>query len=903
MSPTFYVRYAARSLRRGGQRSLLAVFCVAVGVMAVVSLQLAANMVSLTLTGDARAANGGDVSVSGFQPLRNSDLAYFGRLQDSHLVTQWTATSQLFSSGRHGTDIPRPLVVQVVDPAAFPLAGEIRILRPSGGVFADLVKVTGSGVISSSEAELLGVGVGDSFDAQTGVGPMTIRVAGITEDSGFFGALSVFVSPATARAQARAPIRDENAYFLVAPGKADEVKKRLAARLPTATVQTVADVLASRKAEVGFIGQFLSSVGLVALLVGGIGIVHTMQVLLSRRRLEIAVLKTEGYRARDLYLLFGTEAVMLGVAGGVLGSLIGLGVSAGVRLVLQNVLLTTIYFSVDASILAGGVLIGAATALIFGLMPIAQAAATRPIAVLRDLPDLHRARAWLATGFLFAIVVALFAVFASVILSSPSGGIEVTLMAVCGLGALNLIFRIVLKVFLAYPVPERFTPRFTVVMAILLLTAIGLTLLIPPVGVLMLAFVVGGIVLVVLPTDWKATAKLALRGIGRERARSAATLVALFVGIFAIALIVVIADDTKTKADALLAVSATYNVEAQEAASRATVLESSLPTLPGLESWFSEDSAPTNPVSVKGTPYAQFQAQMRQTPGFDPVLLEFFTELDGYDVAGDKPAKTTLARDSAGAPLGRALTASDRGTNNVVAPAQLSQPPFSLAPGDQVVVADSASGRRVTVTLVGFYSELQYQGAYSRALVGDIGQVDGLGPDAARLYGFKVAPSQKDAFIKALINADPQAEVLDVGGFEAVIFKFLGNFVVMLLALASLALLAGIVIIANAVTLAMLERRREIGIMKSVGFASRAILAQVVLENAVLGVIGGASAIAVVGGVIYLFGHEVIHYDLGVNYPLEFGVVVVTAAVCAVVAGAVAATSARVRPLEILRYE
>jgi len=46
MKVRMYWSYATRSLARGGQRTLLAVFCVAVGVLAIVSLQLVGGMVN-----------------------------------------------------------------------------------------------------------------------------------------------------------------------------------------------------------------------------------------------------------------------------------------------------------------------------------------------------------------------------------------------------------------------------------------------------------------------------------------------------------------------------------------------------------------------------------------------------------------------------------------------------------------------------------------------------------------------------------------------------------------------------------------------------------------------------------------------------------------------------------------
>ena len=75
------------------------------------------------------------------------------------------------------------------------------------------------------------------------------------------------------------------------------------------------------------IRYFLQIVGLLALLIGGVGIVNTMQVLLRRRRIEIAMLKTTGYRRGDLYALFGLEAALLGLVGGVVGAAAGIGVS------------------------------------------------------------------------------------------------------------------------------------------------------------------------------------------------------------------------------------------------------------------------------------------------------------------------------------------------------------------------------------------------------------------------------------------------------------------------------------------------------------------------------------------------------------------------------------------------
>ncbi len=54
MKTSMYFNYTSRSLLRGGQRTVLAVFCVAVGVVAIVALQLVGFMLQSSLTSNTR---------------------------------------------------------------------------------------------------------------------------------------------------------------------------------------------------------------------------------------------------------------------------------------------------------------------------------------------------------------------------------------------------------------------------------------------------------------------------------------------------------------------------------------------------------------------------------------------------------------------------------------------------------------------------------------------------------------------------------------------------------------------------------------------------------------------------------------------------------------------------------
>src|SRR5437588_7667744 len=92
MKTSMYFNYTSRSLLRGGQRTILAIFCVAVGVMAVVALQLVGNMLQSSLSTNARDLNGGDIAISSSGvPLTSSDLAFFAQLKSAGTIANYSA--------------------------------------------------------------------------------------------------------------------------------------------------------------------------------------------------------------------------------------------------------------------------------------------------------------------------------------------------------------------------------------------------------------------------------------------------------------------------------------------------------------------------------------------------------------------------------------------------------------------------------------------------------------------------------------------------------------------------------------------------------------------------------------------------------------------------------------------
>lgn len=122
MKTSLYFNYTTRSLIRGGQRTVLAVFCVAVGVMAIVALQLVGLMVNNALTSNVRDANGGDVAVSSqTRPFTPDDLSFFNPLKNNGTITNYTAITSANGSTSNTTSITNAFSVQAVDTNSFPI--------------------------------------------------------------------------------------------------------------------------------------------------------------------------------------------------------------------------------------------------------------------------------------------------------------------------------------------------------------------------------------------------------------------------------------------------------------------------------------------------------------------------------------------------------------------------------------------------------------------------------------------------------------------------------------------------------------------------------------------------------------------------------------------------------------
>jgi putative ABC transport system permease protein len=927
MKASMYLNYPSRSLFRGGQRTLLAVFCVAVGVMSIVALQLVGSMLRTSLTSNTRDTNGGDIAISAQNaPFSESDLSFFAQRKSNGTITNYTAlistsgsldpasvsggNSPIGGGGGGGpmggaTASSQSFRVSAVDPNNYPIVTPPTFVTPSNGTLSALL-TKNQVVVTQDFLDISHKNVGDSITiyvrAQTsGSGQQfSVKIAGVIANTGTFAQSSNLVLISAHDYLAANPgttvSYDSVTVTTIDQAHTDAAVKAITKQFPLVSTQTAADALKDQQDSIDNINKFLEVAGLLALLIGGIGIVNTMQVLLSRRKTEIAMLKTTGYRRSDLYALFGLEAGLLGLIGGVVGAGAAIGVSAIVRLLMQN-LGFTVPFLIDLPTVAGGVAIGVATALIFALLPIAQAANIRPLNVIRDLPENRGASSLALTIFLLALLSVLFCGLAIVILNND---VVLGVVAVYGTFAFLLVlsafFSLVVWLVSKLPVPEHLHLKHLALVLFGVAVSVLLYLVLPIFGLLFLVASVLGIVIMLVPRTWKVSAKLALRNIGRQRTRTTTTMLALFIGVFTIGLVVSLGQNLQTQISNALTQTLSYNIIAMTSGDETSTLRTNLGTLPGLSKSQADTFAQVQPGEING----ETVQSALPTGNSRRQVISLLSSVEGYDLTQGGPSLTIVQ--------GRNLTASDAGTTNVVVSNELTRAgslQMHLKPGDTITLLSTDGKIRQTLTIVGTYNSRSL-GTHTGNVLGSAEIVKTLSSTATgvtTITYMKIETAQVNSALNKLGQITPNATIQNLASLGAFIEQLLNSIIEVLVAIASLSLIAGVVIIANAVALAMLERRRELGILKSVGYTSGTVLSEVVIENGIVGAVSALIAMLLATGAITLLGAIAFKLTFAVSPLVVLGLVGGSMVLAMLTATLVAWNAVRVRPLAVLRYE
>lgn len=885
-----------REARGTAGRLVFFVLCLAVGVAAVVAVAGLSSGLDAGLRREGRQLLAADLAVESRRPVApeldellerlGSELAAEGlglrRTEVREMATVVAAPPSASGSrspapgSSRSSSVPTSQLVELKAVAGpYPFYGDLE-LRPDRSL--EELLDTESTVVAPELLARLRLEVGETLR----IGGRDFRIAGTVleePDRVRFGLTlgpRVFVSlEGLERAElVRKGSRVEHKVLLQvtgpAQGPAEGVDRatleglvtRLRTELPADFgVETWRDAQPSIRAGLRRLDRFLGLVALLSLLVGGVGIAQSVRSWLADRMGSIAILKCLGLRPREIAALYGGQTVLLGLA----GSLVGLAAGTGVLLVLPGLFPQLIPRGLLApwqpAALGRGLALGIGVAVLFSAPPLLTVWRVPPARVLRrDAEPLPTHR-----GVLAAVGVALAAGLLT-LAAGQSGSWELAL---------------------------RFTGGLVLVTA-------GLA------GVARLL-----VALVGRMRGTGSSGQFALRhglaALGRPGAGTLGAVVALGLGVLVVLSVAVVErqlSDQLTSnlpADAPAAFLVDIQPE-QWPAVRELLLAEGAQDL---------DSVPvvTARLAALDGEDAQTLAERIRTPGETPPEERSSEESRG------RTAETTRDRDRA---RRWALTREQRLTYREELPSdnRVIEGELWSLPDRAEVSVEEGYARDLGIG-VGSVIRLDIQGVPVELTVTTLREVDWA---TFRLNFFLLAepgvldaaPQQRVATVRLPETRLQEVQDRLAARFPNVTFlrvreiverivgllerlglgvRFLGGFTV----------LAGLAILAGAVSAGSARRGREVALLKTLGVTRRGVAAVFAVEYALVGLVAGTVG-AAGGGVL---AREVLRRGLEIPWsfhPGPYAVAVLGCALLTVTAGLAASTRAlRRRPLEVLR--
>ncbi|PYP76189.1 MAG: hypothetical protein DMD35_19270 [Gemmatimonadetes bacterium] len=133
--------------------------------------------------------------------------------------------------------------------------------------------------------------------------------------------------------------------------------------------------------------DFLGVIGLVALLLGGIGVASGVNAFVMRKIDTVAILRCLGATSRQVLAIYLLQAVVMGLIGASVGALLGVALQFGLPSVLTDFLPVDVKVTVEPTAVGMGLLVGLWVALVFALRPLVALRNVSPLQTLRRESD------------------------------------------------------------------------------------------------------------------------------------------------------------------------------------------------------------------------------------------------------------------------------------------------------------------------------------------------------------------------------------------------------------------------------------------------------------------------------------------------------------------------------------
>ena len=465
---SFVMLMAMREIRASWKRLLFFFVCIAIGVGSIVALRSVIQNVRAALARETRTLIASDILISSNAPIAGDVRELLARETSAGRVSQTTDAVEIATMVRpaDGRAAVRMVELRAVQ-AGFPFYGTLTL---RDGSYSH-TQLTGRGALVRPELlAQLNLRVGDRIL----IGTQSFEIRGViaSEPGRSLGNFSL--GP-----RVLVDYADLAATGLLSFGS--RVNYQVMVRAPEPTVRALGSTLTEALKNKfvrsrGYwqnadrIGEdltraenYLSLVGLVILILGGIGVSSVTRVFVQQKVRSIAILKCLGGTSRRVLAIYMTQVIALGAAGSALGVALAGAVLGSVPSFVGNIAGTLqIDYGLSASAVEQGLAIGVLVSLLFSVVPLLEVRLVKPSLLLRnDVPPLGRID-WLKWGVTAAVAAALVGVAAW-----QAGSLRVGLMLSAGFVATALVLHAAGVVLIWAVQPLRFSRSFALRQAVL----------------------------------------------------------------------------------------------------------------------------------------------------------------------------------------------------------------------------------------------------------------------------------------------------------------------------------------------------------------------------------------------------------------------------------------------------
>ena len=380
-------RIGWRELRAARAKFVFVILAVAVGVGALTGVRAFSWSFRRMLLKDARTLMAGDLSarIFGFPAIEQQ--AALDQLARRGVERTWITETITMAAAEHAPD-PLLISVKAVDPRAYPFYGEVRLEPPrplrealnshSVAVSSDLllrlnVKRGDSLRIGGQEFRIVGV-VASEPDRMTGtlnVGPRVL----ITREGLDRTGLITLGSRASERFLFKLPASGTP--------NVSQVRAILKKTFPEATLADYRETHPIITRGLDRSTTFLSLIGLIALVIGAMGVASAMHGHLQQRLDSIAVMKCVGGRSGQVIRIYVAQTLLLGLGGGLLGVALGTAVSSVFPLLIARYYPIPAAGGVELWPAAQGIAMACLVTLLFTIPPLLGIRSIRPALIFR----------------------------------------------------------------------------------------------------------------------------------------------------------------------------------------------------------------------------------------------------------------------------------------------------------------------------------------------------------------------------------------------------------------------------------------------------------------------------------------------------------------------------------------